>query len=255
MRTKHKNKEVVHDDVDAMQQNSSNDDEDPLFCIMCKKRFVSLKTKNLHVCQGGRSSIDMVTVGLRHAVSLIESGKVDYINTNKELSNDLDFSKNLEVDLENMLNGMDGFEEVPFSQGWARRPAYGHCYGKKYIENFVEQIDDMFMKGINDKRQKMGPALMREGLCKMYPERYDIPSETEIRQRISTLFTKYKKTGSIVSRRKPTHISEPYQSTIVHILESHTYNIKPKEALELFKEIHTGDEDEEEYPDEKMLVK
>ena len=40
----------------------------------------------------------------------------------------------------------------------------------------------MFMKGINDMRQNMGPELMREYLCKIYPERYDIPSETEIRK-------------------------------------------------------------------------
>ncbi|KAG1651009.1 Zinc finger protein neuro-d4 [Nymphon striatum] len=86
------------------------------------------------------------------------------------------------------LCGTSDNDLLVFASGWARRPSQGKSYGRKYIEPFKNHIDDMFMSGIEDKSNKTGPGRMLEQLRLKYPDRLDLPSESEIRQLISCYF-------------------------------------------------------------------
>ena len=87
-----------------------------------------------------------------------------------------------------------------FVKGWARRNAnkksHGGLYGRKYILNYKDEIESYFDKGKRCSSDKMNPAQMRELLKTSYPNRFRIPSETEIKQEISKLFQGSKKDTS-----------------------------------------------------------
>ena len=51
----------------------------------------------------------------------------------------------------------------------------------------------MFQDGKTDKSHKMGPGRMREMLIAKYPDRLDIPSESELWQAISKFIVQVKK--------------------------------------------------------------
>lgn len=102
-----------------------------------------------------------------------------------------------------------------FLPGWAIRPADGHCYGKKYIKNFMDDVLEMFEEG------GMGPGRMRERLMNKYPDRFDIPSEAELRQAISKFviqvrvgtaptLTRTRGRKSTISQRVVCHLTNPY---------------------------------------------
>ena len=80
-----------------------------------------------------------------------------------------------------------------FIPGWAKRPPHGHCYGKKYISSFMDDILQMIQDGETDKSHKMGPGRMREMLIAKYPDRLDMPSESELQQDISKIIVQVKK--------------------------------------------------------------
>ena len=65
----------------------------------------------------------------------------------------------------------------------------------KYILNYKDEIESYFNKGRKCSSDKMNPAQMRELLKSTYPNRFRIPSETEIKQEISKLFQGSKKTN------------------------------------------------------------
>ena len=84
-----------------------------------------------------------------------------------------------------------------FKKGWARCNANKHkvggLYGRKYILNYKNEIECFCDKGKKNSGDKMNPAQMREALQSMYPNKFRIPSETEIKQEISKLFQGSKK--------------------------------------------------------------
>jgi hypothetical protein len=49
----------------------------------------------------------------------------------------------------------DDYKYQIFSPGWAKCPSHGHCYGRKYINDFKDDVLDMFRSGEQDKSQKM----------------------------------------------------------------------------------------------------
>jgi len=94
--------------------------------------------------------------------------------------------------------------------------------------------------GFNDKSALMGPAKMYEALKRKYPGRLDLPSEGEIRQAISIMMTKIKKS------LKPTlcrtrGILEPYNSTVLTIFVDSEGNITPSQAWIEFQRLHPAD--------------
>lgn len=74
---------------------------------------------------------------------------------------------------------------------------------------------------------------MLEALRSKYPDQLDLPSETEIRQRITGLKAEYKKHGTIVLTNR--EISEPFRSIIIGIVEESQYTIKLKDAVQELK--------------------
>jgi hypothetical protein len=74
-----------------------------------------------------------------------------------------------------------------FPPGWAIRLKKGEMYGAKYVTIFRDEIRDMFSRGEYNKAYKIGPGRILKSLRARYPDRFDLPTENEIRQEISKL--------------------------------------------------------------------
>ncbi len=57
-----------------------------------------------------------------------------------------------------------GFETKARPMSWARRPAWGKCYGAKYLPNYLKEIKEIFTTGANNSSAKKGPGQMYEDL-------------------------------------------------------------------------------------------
>ena len=74
------------------------------------------------------------------------------------------------------------------SKGWGRRcrNMEGGTYGRKYITEYKDDINELFEEGNKEiSHSKMNPAMLREFLAKKYPNTYSLPGETEIKQQIN----------------------------------------------------------------------
>ena len=90
-----------------------------------------------------------------------------------------------------------------FKKGWARRlKVDGGLYGRTFIEDFKDDIEEFFTKGKINSSEKMNAAQMREALLSRYPNRFCIPSETEIKQKISSIFVSSKDSTRRTKRKK-----------------------------------------------------
>ena len=98
----------------------------------------------------------------------------------------------------------------------------------------------------------MGPGRMLECLRSKHPEKLDLPSETEIRQRIASLTAKYKKHGTIDLKKG---IQKPFKGILSTIVMDSEHQVKTKQALELFKvkvsELNLTDHEDK--PDDKQV--
>ena len=68
--------------------------------------------------------------------------------------------------------------------GWASRPKQGEKYGKKYIVNYRDDFKDMYEAGAGNAGRKRTQAMIWEDLQRKYPDRFDLPSENEIKTEI-----------------------------------------------------------------------
>ena len=75
-----------------------------------------------------------------------------------------------------------------FTPGWARRPPHGSMYGNSYIENYKNDLIEMFDVGKQQSNLKMAPGKMYDILVAKYPFKFDIPGETEIKTFINLMF-------------------------------------------------------------------
>jgi len=80
-----------------------------------------------------------------------------------------------------------------FKGGWALDKKHGSKYGRKYVGPFKPDIEHMFIVRLNNNAKRIGKGRMLNHFRKKYPGRFDLPSETEIRQAISILAAKEKK--------------------------------------------------------------
>ena len=79
-----------------------------------------------------------------------------------------------------------------FDQSWACRKGYGRLYGKTYMDMYKDELLKLFEAGNIDSAKKMNPGKMREQLMSMFPHRFSIPSETEIKKFINSESQKLK---------------------------------------------------------------
>ena len=79
------------------------------------------------------------------------------------------------------------FKIKPFENGWAKRNSHGRTYGVSYLHLYESDLMEMYQKGVRKNSSKMSAGKMRENLLNMYPRRFSIPCETEIKQYIGKL--------------------------------------------------------------------
>jgi hypothetical protein len=82
-----------------------------------------------------------------------------------------------------------------FQSGWAQRNTHGTLYGISYVNKRKEELIEIFQKGEANSHEKMSPGQMYEALRVKNPNKFSIPSETEIKSFISAQVQKgkYKK--------------------------------------------------------------
>lgn len=126
-------------------------------------------------------------------------------------------------------------------QGWARRPKKGKMYGRRYVNEFREEIKRLFDRGEEEKSKKMGPGRMLEELRRKHPNRFDLPTENEIRQEISKLAACRKKASpqestTIAAAQNEQKLQRAAQTKFINRLLDLNPQIMPTAALERFRE-------------------
>ena len=130
---------------------------------------------------------------------------------------------------------------ISITPGWAKRPPIGSMYGKSNIHFYKDFIKEMFMAGVAKNGNKKGPGRMLEELKNKYDCRFDLPTETEIRNEISKLNKSL--TQSSIG---PKPVISIFNHTHVNFLENlilSNSNVMPKEAVKAFQETFQGDSD------------
>ena len=94
--------------------------------------------------------------------------------------------------LYNLASEFTPTHQLPFHPSWARRGGYGELYGETYMEEFKDELLKLFRVGCADHSKKMNPAKMREHLVNMFPHKFSIPSEMEIKKFINSESQKLK---------------------------------------------------------------
>ena len=142
-------------------------------------------------------------------------------------------------------------------QGWARRdPSEKGTYGANYMDDiYKSHIKEWFTKGEVDSYKKQSPREMYLKLISLFPYKYSVPAESDIRKVIGALVAKKKELlkeddtesdeesdGSIKEKVSSSNIKVPqkYIDFIEEIIKEKNENgeldsLKPKEALELAK--------------------
>ena len=120
-------------------------------------------------------------------------------------------------------------EDDRLTGGWSCERKHGKNHGHKHIAPFRKEVEEMFVAGIDDISKRLGPGRMLAQLKKRHPSRFDLPSENEIRQTISTLANTQKKGKNLtlVSNRRV--MVEPFLSTTMEIAQQYPA-LKPEEA-------------------------
>ena len=187
-------------DRNQEEEESSDFDMEDLFqCEICKRQFRSQHSFLDHTCKKYEASDDITTFALKEVVRCVDNGALGIINTTKELVNDAHGSFH---DLMAKMEALNDSGEidcvttlVSFHRGWGRRPPHGYAYGKKYVNNYSNDIEIVVNAGFHDKSKRMGPSKIRQFLISRYPGNIDVPFEGEIQGFIARLLGKWKKTG------------------------------------------------------------
>ncbi|XP_040571304.1 uncharacterized protein [Lepeophtheirus salmonis] len=195
------------------------DKKDELLCDTCNRNFSTEAKMTQHICKRIRSSNDLVSAAIKHAELFVREGNVNLDNIKKAY--DVSIEKtNIEEQgmMDFFQDHLVGFSPSFFNKGWAVKHGYDKAYGFKYITKYKGDIDIMIEKGHKNQKNKMGPGKMREALQKMYPEQLDIPSETEIRERINSRSAR---------RRRDSNIRH-FEKLFKHVGNYHKNNIEQK---------------------------
>lgn len=110
-----------------------SDDENPLPCATCKKRF-STKSNNLqHKYTGLVGKRDLVRYAMRYAYERIDQKEFEVLSMNTDAQ---------------IISAFDELPDTPehaFQEGWAKTQPHGSKYEKKYIEPFKANIERLFL--------------------------------------------------------------------------------------------------------------
>ena len=150
----------------------------------CRKlRSIEKRKRKRFQSKYGNERIDVVARAIRFANRHILNGGLS-VKDSEMNDPSLEEAKDFEIGNEN------------YKKGWARRlKVDGGLYGRTYIQSFKDDVELLFQRGKLNSSEKMNPAQIRESLKEKYPNRFSIPSETEIKQEIGLLFSKSKKSS------------------------------------------------------------
>ena len=87
------------------------------------------------------------------------------------------------------------FRMDPFENGWAKRRGHCNTYGISYLHLYEDDLKTMFQAGVINNSNKMSAGKMRENLLDIYPDRFSIPGEIEIKPFTGKLSQQYKNKG------------------------------------------------------------
>ena len=97
---------------------------------------------------------------------------------NNNVKNNLFLNRN---DIDPLTEEAADYRIPPFENGWAKCRGHGKSYGVSYIEQYEEDLNKMFEAGIQNSSSKMSAGKMRDNLMNIYPGRFSIPGETQIK--------------------------------------------------------------------------
>jgi hypothetical protein len=158
------------------------------FSVILGPRDANRKSRK-RIIQGNENRRDLFAVAVRFARDSIHSHDIHIRDGHGSMEE---------------WNLSASFETKPRPIGWARRPAWGKLYGAKYLPTYLAEIKEMFFSGVQDSSAKKGPSQMYEELKRKHLGKYSIPSESEIRVAISTLYGKQKAGGAAGSSAEGT---------------------------------------------------
>ena len=127
-------------------------------------------------------------------------------------------------------------EEENFKPSWARRQGHGKLYGKTYTDLYMDDIKQMFDQGEKESSNKMNASKMREQLLQMYPNRFSIPGEIEIKKCIGAMTQKKKSTKGTKNRSRDTEKDSGWKK-ILEVLVEQKWKESPKVLYDDFKAI------------------
>lgn len=110
------------------------------------------------------------------SLDMVASAAVDYLEKpeNKVYSIDAFIENRKLYDSDFSLPGV--------TAGWAKRPKHGKRYGTNYFQGFEIDLPIAFDAGTANSVKKMNNSMMLECLGKLYPNRFDSPSEEGIKK-------------------------------------------------------------------------
>jgi hypothetical protein len=173
---------------------------------------------------------DLIAYAKKCLLSLKGSGKMRIVESTGLSQEIVAVTSSLDIDLTN--------HPLPsLSVGWARRPSRGQMYGAKYVHLYEADIREMFEQGVAMSAQKLGAGRMVQLLKEKYPNRFDLPSESEVKTEISKLFAASKKRNasareaSAQPRRARFHMHVGVNDYIKTLIEADPA-IKPRQVIE-----------------------
>lgn len=131
-------------------------------------------------------------------------------------------------------------EEETFKPSWARRQGHGKLYGKTYTELYMNDIKDMFERGEKESSNKMNASKMREQLVQMYPNRFSLPGEIEIKKCISAMAQKKKSTKGSNTKTRGTDNGSQWKNILEQLVRQR-WKESPKVIYEAFKALIGND--------------
>ena len=179
---------------------------------------------------------DMVAAAVRLASILITHHSVNITNGHSEME-EYNQAAHLEISEKNHNHK---------HQGWARHPQRGAQYGRAYLEPYKKDTKRMFERGARVSSDKMSPSAMLEELQSLYPGRYTLPGENEIRAEITKLFGRKKasdednagsdhdESENEATKGRGSNLPKQYVKHLEELVERNP-TIKPAEALRNLK--------------------
>lgn len=183
---------------------------------------------------------DMLSCAKRAALSLCSEGFISFRDGRKD-----------NVESFELCSERSAPSDTQWSRGWARRPKRGEMHGKRRMSNYRAEIRAMLEEGAQSAGRKRSPAGMWEELLERHPGKFNIPSESEIRQEIGRLLNLQKQGKSLetdAGGKRGRKGMEGRRRVALEELLDEDEGLKPRRRLELLKERFSGELDFPSFP-------